>query len=124
MPPYLHPRSRSTSTLFTGCLAVSFLVVGAPHLLPCPVDRRQFTENGEVIQKRRKRAPAPKHEESPKANLDPQPDVPMRECPVPKPRGILGQMLGFREEARGEGMEVVVKPLSQRRPQQDKQEET
>ncbi|KAF2148963.1 hypothetical protein K461DRAFT_213205, partial [Myriangium duriaei CBS 260.36] len=104
MPHYLHPRSRSTSTLFTGCLAVSFLVVGMPHLLPCPVDCRQFTDSGEAIPKARRQRRKPSddpqgqiEEQSTLTGIEAQPH--RNQCPVPKPRGLIGQMLGFKEDA-------------------------
>jgi len=62
MPPHLHPRSAATSTLFAGTLAASFIVVGIPHIFPCPRPRkgyadseRQVDANGSPI-RRRKRA--------------------------------------------------------------------
>lgn len=45
MPPHLHPRSRSTLSLFTATLGVSFVVVGLPHLFPCPAPRRTFADS-------------------------------------------------------------------------------
>ncbi|KAG8629450.1 hypothetical protein KVT40_003315 [Elsinoe batatas] len=123
MPPYLHPRSRSTSTLFTGCLAVSFLVVGMPHLLPCPVDRRQFTENGEVVPKRKRKLPSTQAQS---IDMEKQSEdaASKRECPVPKPRGFVGQLLGFRQENERGPMEVVVKPLSARTKKTNRQDGT
>lgn len=40
-----------------------------------------------------------------------------RECPVPKPAGLLGRILGFKDEDRPERLPVVVgnpKPLQRR----------
>lgn len=110
-----------TSTLFTTTLAVSFLVVGLPHLLPCPVDRRQFAdsvdENGNV-RRRRRRSDA-------NAKIDAAGDAQTlnqeasedgigrreRECPVPKPGGRIGQMMGFEQIERNPPVEVVVRSL-------------
>ncbi|KAF8421191.1 hypothetical protein EV426DRAFT_218511 [Tirmania nivea] len=39
MPPHLHPRSLSTTSLFSTTLALAFMVVAVPHVLPCPVRR-------------------------------------------------------------------------------------
>ena len=122
---HLHPRSRSTSTLFTTTLAVSFLVVAAPHLLPCPVDRRQFADsaavddNGQPIKRRRRKAPALDGENN--ANVKEATDAmiiddgrPKRECPVPKPPGLLGQIMGFKETQKKVPAEVIVQDLRSR----------
>ena len=125
MPPHLHPRSRSTTSLFATTLLASLLVVGLPHVFPCPAPRRTLadsemmtTADGQQIQriKRRRRKDA--------EMLDPEPTVPpyptttqspdeevstffqmeaeaeklahiRRECPVPKPSEFLGDLLGF-----------------------------
>jgi cytochrome c oxidase assembly factor 2 len=121
-----------TGTLFTGTLAVSFLVVGIPHLLPCPADRRQFADSaecpdGRVQRRRRKRnvdgttsTPATT---SPTADNDElvslsEEERPKRECPVPKPGGILGQIIGFRSEEKVKPVEVVVQSRELRRGEQ------
>ncbi|SMR42715.1 unnamed protein product [Zymoseptoria tritici ST99CH_1E4] len=122
---YLHPRSRTTGTLFTTTLAVSFIVVALPHLLPCPVDRRQFADSYETpdgkIRRRRKR----KDMENEKAgesgssavgNAAASEDPPQRECPIPKPGGIVGQIMGFKNEERPRPTEVIVQKLSARSP--------
>ncbi|GAM90162.1 hypothetical protein ANO11243_082020 [Dothideomycetidae sp. 11243] len=123
MPHYLHPRSRSTSTLFTGCLAVSFLVVGIPHLLPCPADRRQFVESEDgtpQTRRRRKRTEASQIGEEMAASSPTTQRTSTNQCPVPKPRGFIGQILGFKEETNK--VEVIVKLVPARR--RDHYEET
>lgn len=149
MPPHLHPRSRSTATLFTTCLTVSFLVVGLPHILPCPVDRRRLSDSGEVRPKRRRRKEAAEAETqvdgtepkslpvtamarredgtgtadvSSSARQDSEAGLQRRarECPVPKPKGILGQIMGFGSEDRS--TEVIVRPLRNRRIERDQSE--
>jgi cytochrome c oxidase assembly factor 2 len=35
------------TSLFTTTLAISFLVVAAPHLLPCPVPRRSLADSAD-----------------------------------------------------------------------------
>nr|POE71381.1 hypothetical protein CFP56_62476 [Quercus suber] len=119
---HLHPRSRTTSTLFTTTLAISFLVVALPHILPCPVDRRQFADTIEMpdgtIRQRRPR----------KRDLNSTVDVestmetniagarPPRECPVPKPTGLVGQLIGLSgQEVKEKPKEIVVQPLQKRR---------
>src|SRR4051794_26143813 len=117
MPPHLHPRSRLTSSLFATTLLASFLVVGLPHALPCPAPRMAYADgemNPDATPKRRKRRKCVSTSESAPAGCNeakPVEEVPMdedtededisvkrgrRECPVPKPGGIVGQILGFR----------------------------
>jgi len=104
-------------SIFTGTLAVSFLVVGLPHLLPCPVPRRAFAE-GEVPEelRRRRRRKFVDGEASPEqiqaeVILDKR-----RECPVPKPGGLVGQVLGFEKlEDRGRLPDVRIETASDRR---------
>ncbi|KAL4942560.1 hypothetical protein BDV06DRAFT_191909 [Aspergillus oleicola] len=118
MPPHLHPRSQSTNALFAGTLLASLLVVGIPHVFPCPAPRRTFADSEMIIgadgqqmqrvRRRRKDADMMSAEE----NSIPRPDDEVstflqleeeakqfsktgRECPVPKPTGIIGDMLGF-----------------------------
>jgi len=129
MPPHLHPRSTATSTLFVGTLLASFVVVGIPHVFPCPRPRRGHADAQRLLDSegrpiRRK----PRQETSPESPME---EVPMkvgnmgipqsktleeeaalfqqlqqeaevlekeaRECPVPKPRGVIGYLLGFEE---------------------------
>ncbi len=108
----LHPRSRSTSTLFTATLAVSFLVVALPHLLPCPVDRRQFADtqiDADGKMRRRKKRDASANGLSSTANLEIDEDGRRkRECPVPKPGGLVGQIMGFDQKQKEKPVEVVV----------------
>ena len=113
MTPHLHPRSRLTSSLFGTTLVVSFLVVAMPHIVPCPAPRVQFAdseletlENGQV--KRRRTRPirtkgVSQDEESvlgAQTAVSVEEEVAMRkaahECPVPKPHGIIGKLLGFK----------------------------
>jgi cytochrome c oxidase assembly factor 2 len=105
-PPHLHPRSRTTSSLFATTLVLSFLVVGLPHILPCPAPRVAFLD-GEMIDEdgRRRRRQQRVAAEPPDgivrfANLEgdttSRPSA-KRECPVPKPGGIVGELLGFKK---------------------------
>lgn len=134
MPPILHPRSRSTSSLFAATMVASFVIVGLPHIFPCPAPRRtladsqvEMTADGQQIMRPRKRRKAPestlqeghmqytKDIAATKAAATQFADTSAdevttflqmeaeaeslarigRECPVPKPRGIVGQLLGF-----------------------------
>lgn len=120
MPPHLHPRSRMTTSLFTTTLMVSFLVVAAPHLIPCPVDPRTLADSadptGETRRRRRRRilkaedddddetcAEGLSEETKRRLALRERLRAP-RECPVPKPGGLIGTVLGVGdgEEPRGQ----------------------
>ncbi|CAO2654617.1 Nn.00g113500.m01.CDS01 [Neocucurbitaria sp. VM-36] len=108
MPPHLHPRSRMTTSLFTTTLMVSFLVVAAPHLIPCPVDPRTLADSadptGENRRRRRRRVPEEESsndvisEERRRRKQLEERLAPRRECPVPKPGGLIGQVLGVPKE--------------------------
>ncbi|KZF23315.1 putative alpha-1,3-mannosyltransferase [Xylona heveae TC161] len=114
MPPHLHPRSRMTTSLFTTTLLASFAVVGLPHILPCPAGPRTSFADGEMNvngQKRRRRksmSPADENtqsEPSSSDNLDGNMEAVSfqprgRECPVPKPRGLVGEILGFKSTGK------------------------
>jgi cytochrome c oxidase assembly factor 2 len=109
MPPHLHPRSRMTSSLFASTVVACFFVVTLPHILPCPVPAKRFAdgevvvdENGRRRRYRRKETPEEASSgiiqfgsgiEGLEGNRDAR-----RECPVPKPGGILGEWLGFHKE--------------------------
>jgi cytochrome c oxidase assembly factor 2 len=84
MPPHLHPHSRLTTSLFTTTLVASFLVVGMPHIIPCPAPRTDFAEGEMNGEKRRRR----------KGIVKGAPEK-RRECPEPKPKGLVGEVLGF-----------------------------
>ncbi|KAA8652542.1 hypothetical protein EYZ11_002572 [Aspergillus tanneri] len=125
MPPHLHPRSRSTTSLFAATLLASLFVVGMPHLFPCPAPRRtladsemMLNEDGQPIQRlrRRRRKDTPPGMEENTLSHTPQTSddevstflqleeeakrlaMTGRECPVPKPRGVLGELLGFSSQ--------------------------
>lgn len=117
---HLHPRSRTTSTLFTTTLAISFLVVGLPHILPCPVDRRQFADSADGKVRRRRRN---RDDEVEARNEGDQDGIgrPARECPVPKPGGLVGQMMGFEQREKERSVQVVVEGLKGRRAREREQ---
>ena len=126
---HLHPKSGATSTLFTTTLAVSFLVVAIPHLLPCPVDRRQFadsieTSNGQMKRRRRRKESSSEEEQSgncPEA-VTTAGGKRERECPVPKPTGFVGQMMGFDKKEKDRPVEVIVKSLRSKNAERDPNE--
>ncbi|KAL8963691.1 MAG: hypothetical protein Q9183_004981 [Haloplaca sp. 2 TL-2023] len=114
-----------TTSLFGTTLLVSFLVVGMPHIVPCPAPRAQFAENGLNAdgKPRRRRRPKPEAAEATEGGgqqalkeekvekstrqdfLVTQADgealrKKAHECPVPKPGGRVGAFLGFPKERR------------------------
>ncbi|KAI9862015.1 MAG: hypothetical protein M1824_001760 [Vezdaea acicularis] len=111
MPPHMHPRSRLTTSLFTTTLLASFLVVGMPHILPCPAGP-QYADSGngqltaEGTKRRRRRKPGLPSDDEEKQNMklesfavdenDVGGEGRTRECPVPKPTGLVGTILGFQ----------------------------
>jgi cytochrome c oxidase assembly factor 2 len=120
MPPHLHPRSRLTSSLFATTLFASFFVVALPHALPCPAPRVLYADDGTPIPRKRRRRPAicgndEKSEVTAAVDAEECPEVDRdveeiegerlakRECPVPKPGGIVGEILGFGRSSTGEG---------------------
>ncbi|KAN0096101.1 hypothetical protein V8E51_014906 [Hyaloscypha variabilis] len=120
MPPHLHPRSRLTSSLFATTLFASFFVVALPHILPCPAPRVLYADDGTPIPRKRRRRPAlcpsegdgGKGEEGMVVGEEGKEDVEeegegekraKRECPVPKPGGIVGEILGFKASSGERG---------------------
>lgn len=123
MPPHLHPRSRVTSSLFATTLLTSFVVVGLPHIFPCPVPRTGLADSvvtvdseGRRIRKRRQKylddssasdesqrcmqaGAARGDKEDPGMTIEEEArilEMRTRECPVPKPGGLVGEFLGFK----------------------------
>jgi cytochrome c oxidase assembly factor 2 len=135
MPPHLHPRSRMTTSLFTTTLMVSFLVVAAPHLIPCPVDPRTLTDSvdpvtGEIRRRRRRKLSEDNigenavSEQSRRQKLIEEKLSPKRECPVPKPGGLIGQVLGWKEADRdAESVSITSRVEKARRETQSKNDD-
>lgn len=113
----MHPRSRMTASLFTTTLMVSFLVVAAPHLIPCPVDPRTLNDSADPTKRRRRRRPVESEEgeesdvlsEDARRKMVEERMNPKRECPIPKPGGLVGQVLGMT--GRQEGVTAQVERL-------------
>ncbi|KAF2273494.1 uncharacterized protein EI97DRAFT_348383, partial [Westerdykella ornata] len=89
---------------------VSFLVVATPHILPCPVDPRVMADSTDPDafsgKRRRRRIPREEtcndvmSEERRRIKQEIEDwKVPKRECPVPKPGGLIGQVLGIRKDS-------------------------
>ncbi|KAI0857891.1 hypothetical protein F4860DRAFT_332373 [Xylaria cubensis] len=124
MPPHLHPRSRMTSSLFATTVAASFLVVVLPHILPCPAPRVAYADAASTDgSRRRARRRSPQQTTEVKDGIaqfeavgdsgsrrseDTTGTSAMtstaprgkRECPVPKPGGVIGEIIGFKKEKR------------------------
>jgi cytochrome c oxidase assembly factor 2 len=122
MPPHLHPRSRFTSSLFATTLFASFFVVALPHVLPCPAPRLAYADgempDGTPQRRRRRRKCVGNDGEQSDSSREcqsvengrdenmalsraPMP-MPKRECPVPKPGGLVGEILGFKPPSTNE----------------------
>ena len=111
-----------TSSLFATTVLASFLVVALPHALPCPAPRRALADAGDpastdpnACPRRRRRSriddvAVPGSEEGSdvvefsgggcegkKCATTAAARRRQRECPVPKPGGILGEWLGFNK---------------------------
>ncbi|KAI1462063.1 hypothetical protein F4805DRAFT_192663 [Annulohypoxylon moriforme] len=116
MPPHLHPRSRMTSSLFATTVAASFFVVALPHILPCPSPRVKYADSemaADGTRRRRRRKPEPAEAkggivqfESPSEDFEKIAAETRgtatrarkeRECPVPKPGGVIGDIMGFNK---------------------------
>jgi hypothetical protein len=130
MPPHLHPRSTATSTLFAGTLLASFIVVGIPHVFPCPVPRHSYADSERQLQLDKDGNPIPKRTpkqdsrlakaEANKAKtledeaalfrqLQQEADMlekQARECPVPRPKGWIGRVLGFESQQEQSSAEM------------------
>ena len=121
MPPILHPRSSATTALFVTTLAASFVVVGIPHVFPCPRPRkgyqdgeRELDADGKPIRKKRRsgqngrQVTAVSKAEEEMENfrrLEKEAEVVTKEaheCPVPKPTGLLGRIMGFDGEKKAQ----------------------
>ncbi|KAI1143033.1 hypothetical protein F5Y05DRAFT_140075 [Hypoxylon sp. FL0543] len=122
MPPHLHPRSRMTSSLFATTVAASFFVVALPHILPCPAPRVAYADSEKAAdgtRRRRRRKPEPAvvkdgivQFESSSEDFERIPSETRgaatrarreRECPVPKPPGVIGELMGFKKPKTEEG---------------------
>ncbi|KAI9872885.1 MAG: hypothetical protein M1830_001090 [Pleopsidium flavum] len=126
MPPHLHPRSGWTTSLFTTTLLASFFVVGMPHILPCPAPRTDLADAGTLGDgQRRRRRKRPTTEATDVGTIEATPEELVgegalmarkaRECPVPKPSGLIGEVLGFKQEDKAQPLPPI--RLETRRPQ-------
>lgn len=89
MPPAMHPKSFSTASLFTTTAVLSFLVVAAPHILPCPATGSEraestSTQTTHLQEKQRKK----------------------KQIPRIVPGGLVGEVLGKKDTANTAAREV------------------
>lgn len=79
----MHPKSFSTASLFTTTAVLSFLVVAAPHILPCPATGSERAESAAT----------------PATPLQEKQRKKRRKCPIPRPApdGLVGEVLGKKE---------------------------
>jgi len=89
-----------------------------PHIFPCPVDRRQYADSGPDSSKRRRRRAQKENDDATTTTTkvfveDADTMAQRRACPVPKPNGLLGQIMGFTEDKDRDGALVVVKSLQE-----------
>jgi cytochrome c oxidase assembly factor 2 len=101
-----------TSSLFATTVLASFFVVTLPHVLPpCPAPRVALADgempDGSTKRRRRRRPDADMKEGQIVRFQDIEADIQgtmrqgaKRECPVPKPGGLVGEILGFRSESK------------------------
>ncbi|KAK6001018.1 hypothetical protein QM012_003101 [Aureobasidium pullulans] len=114
-------------SLFSGCLAICFAVVAAPHVLPCPVDKTQLADSassdGEPKRRRRRKQsnPAPESDQQDDNDMGSFGDMhrPKRECPVPKPSGLIGQVMGFKPQEQRQNPTIIIQTLRDRHTRQD-----
>lgn len=102
-------------------MIASFFVVTLPHVLPCPAPRITYAD-GEIIRdengRRRRRRRAVSQEPEVKDGImqfnnvsqddlvDQDSRNGRRECPVPKPGGKVGELLGFKKTSHDETKDI------------------
>lgn len=108
-----------TSSLFATTVAVCFFVVALPHVLPCPAPRVAYADSEKSpdgTKRRRRRKPEPAVVKDGIAQFESSNDDfervvtetgptrarRERECPVPKPGGVIGELMGFTQTKRAE----------------------
>jgi cytochrome c oxidase assembly factor 2 len=116
-----------TSSIFATTLLASFVVVGLPHMLPCPAPRVAYAEGqlGPDGKRRRRRKCVAEvatdglvknvEEVSISSEGEEVEEVNGKrergECPIPKPGGVVGEILGFKKTAScSEADTTVVRP--------------
>ena len=100
-----------TSSLFATTVVASFFVVALPHALPCPVPRARFADGEIMVDENGRRRRWRRKDSSPEVkdgivtfndiaaeDIERAEQRTKRECPVPKPGGMLGEWLGFHKE--------------------------
>lgn len=104
-----------TSSLFATTMLASFFVVALPHVLPCPAPRITYAD-GEIVEdengRRRRRRRVQQQSQEVQGGVvqfnnitqddlvDHEGNRSKRECPVPKPGGKVGELLGFKQSSK------------------------
>ncbi|KAL0633389.1 hypothetical protein Q9L58_007702 [Maublancomyces gigas] len=91
MPPVMHPKSFSTAGLFTTTAVLSFLVVAAPHILPCPATGSERAESTTPIAHLQEKQRKKKQKYL---------------IPRPVPGGLIGEVLGRKVMANPAAKEM------------------
>lgn len=97
-----------TSSLFATTVVASFFVVALPHVLPCPAPRVTYADgempDGSARRRRRRRPEIMTESKDGVVQFGENTDAEhlhrpgrRRECPVPKPGGVVGELLSFRK---------------------------
>ena len=92
-----------TSSIFAITVVATFFVVALPHALPCPAPRVVYADSETLVDengRRRRRRAQPVAVKDGVAQFEgssEEAEKRERQCPVPKPGGILGEMLGFHK---------------------------
>lgn len=88
----MHPKSFSTASLFTTTAVLSFLVVAAPHILPCPATGSERAESTST----------------PITHLQEKQRKKKQKCLIPRPApdGLVGEVLGKKSMASVAAKEV------------------
>lgn len=111
---------------------MSFIVVGLPHLLPCPVPKSyaDSQDPNAPNQRRRRRRKDQidvdgENQGRQDGNVEDNAGFEIsrgRECPVPKPGGLIGTVLGFQKE-KAERPVVRIVPSAEKRSRPRKEGE-
>lgn len=97
-----------TSSLFATAVAASFFVVAVPHMLPCPAPRVKYADSEvapDGTRRRRRRAESTEVKdgiaqfETGTEGFENLPNTKAkRECPLPRPGGVIGNLMGFNKD--------------------------
>ncbi|POS88309.1 hypothetical protein EPUL_000362 [Erysiphe pulchra] len=108
MPSHLNPKSRLTSSLFATTLFASFFVVVLPHILPCPASKPvAFNDDGTIRRLSNQKQRDKSDEQGKYPSIESEvvdiqlKNLEKRQCPLPKPRGLLETLFRFKSSNDG-----------------------